>query len=65
MTGRLLRSLPGKLSPHGAAFLEIGAGQGEAVQSAAKAALPDADVQITLDLAGHDRVLEIRRGSHA
>jgi len=65
MTGRLLRSLPGKLSPTGAAFLEIGADQGKAVQSAAKLALPDADVQITQDLAGHDRVLEIRCGAHA
>jgi methylase of polypeptide subunit release factors len=65
MTGRLLRSLPAKLSAKGAAFLEIGADQGKDVQSAAKAALPDADVQITRDLAGHDRVLEIRRGAHA
>jgi len=65
LTGRLLHSLPGKLSPTGAAFLEIGADQGTAVQSAAKAALPDADVQITRDLAGHDRVIEIRCGAHA
>ena len=64
LTRRLLRLLPGKLSPTGVALLEIGADQGMALQSAAKAALPEADVQVTQDLAGHDRVLEIRCGAH-
>lgn len=44
-----------------AAFLEIGASQGEAALQAARAALPEADVAILKDLAKLDRVLAIRR----
>jgi len=54
---RLLAMLPAYLRPGGAVLLEIGAWQGELVAGLLRAALPDAEVRVRQDLAGHDRVV--------
>lgn len=59
---RLLAQAPAVLSADGAAFLEIGAGQGEAVRALAQAAFPRARVDVLPDLAGRGRVVRIVRG---
>jgi release factor glutamine methyltransferase len=62
---RLLAQAPAKIRPGGAALLEIGATQGEAVAEIARAALPTARVEIHQDLAGFDRVVEIVVGGNS
>lgn len=57
---RLLAAAPAALHQGGTILLEIGAWQGAAVVTLARAAVPDADVRIHQDLAGHDRVVVIR-----
>lgn len=59
---RLLVDLPRKLAPEGLALLEIEAGQGQAVITAASQVLPAARVSLHKDLAGHDRVVIIEMG---
>jgi release factor glutamine methyltransferase len=56
---RLLAAAPAALRPGGAALLEIGATQAAAVVTLARAAFPQAAVQVYKDLAGLDRVVEI------
>jgi len=58
---RLLETLPWSLAPGGAAFLEIGADQGETAPAAAGAALPGWPVGVTVDIAGLPRVLRVDR----
>jgi release factor glutamine methyltransferase len=60
---RLLDQAPGVLGAGGLLLLEIGAGQGEQVRALAEAAFPGAQVQITPDYAGHERVVSVKRGS--
>jgi release factor glutamine methyltransferase len=57
----LLARLPTVLEVGGVALLEIGADQGEMVTTAARAAVPDAVVDVLPDLAGRPRVLRIER----
>jgi release factor glutamine methyltransferase len=57
---QLLEDLAGKLSPRGAAFLEIGDEQGAMAMTQALAIFPPASIRIVPDLAGRDRVLEVR-----
>ena len=47
------------LNPGGAAFLEVGAGQGAAVSAILGAALPMHCATVTPDLAGHDRLVSL------
>lgn len=54
---RLLAQVPAWLHPQGVLALEIGAWQGAAVQALVQAALPQHQVQIYRDLAGHERVV--------
>jgi len=54
---RLLATISAYLRPGGAVLLEIGAWQGELVAGLLRAALPDAEVRVHQDLAGHDRVV--------
>ncbi len=54
---RLLAQVPVWLHPQGVLALEIGAWQGGAVQALVQAALPQHQVQIHRDLAGHERVV--------
>jgi len=56
---RLLDEAPRYLRPNGAVCLEIGADQGEAACEAARAAFPDAAIEVRKDFAGRDRVLVI------
>jgi release factor glutamine methyltransferase len=56
--GRLVPQLPGLLAPGGAALVEIGASQAEAVGAIADGA--GMTVRLHRDLAGRDRVLELR-----
>jgi len=60
---RLLDQAPRVLGAGGLLLLEIGAGQGEQVRALAEAAFPGAQVQITPDYAGHERVVSVERGS--
>jgi release factor glutamine methyltransferase len=60
---RLLDQAPGVLGAGGLLLLEIGAGQGEQVRALAEAAFLGAQVQITPDYAGHERVVSVKRGS--
>jgi release factor glutamine methyltransferase len=60
---RLLDQAPGVLGAGGLLLLEIGAGQGEQVRALAEATFPGAQVQITPDYAGHERVVSVKRGS--
>lgn len=48
-----------RLAPDGAAFLEIGTGQGKAVSELMKEAMPDWDISVHQDLAGHERMVAI------
>lgn len=57
---RLLETVPRVLRPGGALLIEIGAAQGQAVLSLARALLPSATSAVYPDLAGRDRVLEVR-----
>ncbi|HZP25675.1 MAG TPA: peptide chain release factor N(5)-glutamine methyltransferase [Dehalococcoidia bacterium] len=57
---RLLEQAPPLLKPGGAVFLEIGEGQGRAAAELARNAFPDAAVTVHADLAGLDRIVEIR-----
>jgi release factor glutamine methyltransferase len=57
---RLLADAPRVLTPGGLMLLEIEARQGEAVVSLARAAFPNAQVELHQDLAGLYRVVEIR-----
>ncbi len=56
---RFLAQAPGYLRPMGAVFLEIGAGQGPAVLTLARAAFPRAVVRLLKDAAGLDRIVAI------
>lgn len=58
---RLIAQAKENLSPSGALLLEIEAGQGTPAQAFARQAFPNASVQIEQDLAGHDRLLIVRR----
>jgi release factor glutamine methyltransferase len=59
---RLLSQSQGLLRPGGTLLLEIGASQGEVAMEMAKTSFPDGGttVRIHPDLAGRDRVLEVR-----
>ncbi len=59
MIRRLLVQAPDYLSPHGCLLLEIEADQGETACELAKAAFPQAQVQLLPDLAGHDRLIDV------
>ena len=59
---RLLAQAPDVLRADGAAFLEVSAGQGEAVRALALGTFPCARVDVLPDLAGHGRVVCIFRG---
>ncbi len=56
----LLKQINGKLAPNGLALLEIEAGQGEQAKSLAAKIMPDADISVLPDLAGHPRLLVIQ-----
>jgi release factor glutamine methyltransferase len=58
---RLLREAPPHLAPGGLLAAEIGATQGARLLAVARECFPDAHVCVIKDLAGLDRVLEIRR----
>jgi release factor glutamine methyltransferase len=62
---RLLDRLPGALAPDGAAYLEIGADQGESVVAAAAQQLPGWRCSVQTDLAGLPRLARIRHGASA
>ena len=56
--------LPVWLAGGGIAFLEVGTGQGAAVAALLRAALgPGAEIAVTPDLAGHDRLVSARLGN--
>ena len=57
---RLLGEAPRRLAPGGAVLLEIGATQGPRVAELARRRFPGAEVRVLPDLAGRDRVVEIR-----
>lgn len=57
---QLLRDLGPRLDPHGIVFLEIGDEQGASAMMEARATFPQAVHRIVPDLAGRDRLLEIR-----
>lgn len=56
---RFLAQAPAYLRPMGAVFLEIGAGQGDAVLDLARSAFPRAAIRLLQDAAGLDRVVAI------
>jgi len=56
---QLLNSAKIRLAPGGAIFLEIGWQQGSAVSDLAHSIFPAAQVKVSLDLSGLDRVVEI------
>lgn len=56
----ILKGAPARLAPGGMVLMEIGAGQGSEVAAFALGAFPGAAIQVLPDLAGHDRLLEIR-----
>lgn len=58
---RLLVRLPGVLADDGAALLEIGGDQGEAIVASVSATLPGWDCRVEPDLGGLPRVAVIRR----
>ncbi len=58
---RLLRSLPGLVSPGGRALIEIEANQGQVANEIAHSALPAAQISVKKDLAGHNRLIVIDR----
>jgi release factor glutamine methyltransferase len=57
---RLLEGAPQRLRPGGAVLLEIGATQGPRVAEIARRRFPEAEIRVLPDLAGRDRVVEIR-----
>lgn len=57
---RLLAQAPARLRPGGSLLMEIGERQGAAALALAQAAFPTADCRILPDLAGKDRVLQVR-----
>lgn len=57
---RLLQQAAGYLKPGGAIMLEIGAGQGTAVQNIAAEIWPGAAIGLHQDLAHHDRIVTIQ-----
>jgi release factor glutamine methyltransferase len=56
----MLAQVPGKMSPGGAIFLEIGAGQEERLTPIVRDILPGSDVTLFKDLAGIGRCMRIR-----
>jgi release factor glutamine methyltransferase len=60
---RLLEAAPKALKPGGMLLLEIGSHQGEVTQILARTAFPQGKVHIIKDLAGRDRVLQVRMGA--
>jgi release factor glutamine methyltransferase len=58
---RLLDALPGELAPDGAAFIEIGADQGQAIVSLVDERLPGWSCSVETDLAGLPRTTVVRR----
>jgi len=60
---RLLDALPAGLAADGAAFLEIGADQGEAIVALAGERLPGWSCTVKTDLAGLPRTAVLRRGA--
>jgi release factor glutamine methyltransferase len=56
---RLLDALPRTLAPDGVAFLEIGAGHGEAIATEVAARLPGWRCRVTNDLAGLPRLARV------
>lgn len=57
---QLLVQAPAVLNPGGGLLIEIGVDQGEAASHLARTLLPRAEVCVHPDLAGRDRVLEVR-----
>ncbi|MEW6094647.1 MAG: peptide chain release factor N(5)-glutamine methyltransferase [Chloroflexota bacterium] len=57
---RLLAKAPALLAPGGLMLLEIEASQGPAILSLAYGAFEQAEIHLHQDLAGHDRLLEIK-----
>ncbi len=58
---QLLRQAPARVAPSFCLLLEVGAGQGRAVQELCRAAFPGARIRVVRDYAGHDRVVEVSR----
>ena len=58
---RLLGSTRDQLADGGAMLLEIEAGQGQAVLELCRQIIPEARVELHVDLAGRDRLVEIER----
>jgi len=65
MIERLLAQAPAHLRPGGAIFIEIGYDQGQSASAIARRYFPKATVRVHPDLAGLDRVVEIRTGRDA
>jgi release factor glutamine methyltransferase len=57
---RLLEQSASRMAAGGLMLLEIEASQGDRASALARKAFPDADVRLHQDLAGLDRVLEIK-----
>jgi release factor glutamine methyltransferase len=57
---RLFRQLEGKINPGGCVLLEIGLGQSKTVMESLRNLFPNALVQTKQDLAGIERVVELR-----
>ncbi|MCX5648553.1 MAG: peptide chain release factor N(5)-glutamine methyltransferase [Planctomycetota bacterium] len=60
---RIVQGAPAHLKPEGTLVVEIGAGQGPAVQNMAAGVCGLVDVEIRKDYAGHDRMLVAHRAS--
>jgi release factor glutamine methyltransferase len=58
---RLLVQVPEHLAPGGVLACEVGAAQGDRLAAEAGRRFPDARACVKKDLAGHDRMLEVRR----
>ena len=61
LTRQLVRSLDDLLAPGGLALLEIDEDQTDELIGVAQDSIPDAAVELTFDLAGRPRVLQVRR----
>jgi len=59
---RFMQNAPKVLREGGLILMEIGSGQGQAVKTIAEAAFPDAVVQVSADLAGHERIVSVQTG---
>jgi release factor glutamine methyltransferase len=57
---RILREAPERLLPGGSLLMEIEASEGPAVYSLATGAFPKAQILLSKDLAGRDRLLEVQ-----